>query len=251
MNYAELYNRQYAHGSLAGAKIPLPRLRRLLSPFNLDLTVEQVAARLLPPGGVLLDAGCGEGALCFLLQERYSKVIGLDVAPVRLARACEKASAVSNSRKFSFHEANLDQPLPVEDSSVDVLCSLNVIEHVFDIYSLVAEFHRVLKPGATALFQVPNVGYLKHRVRLLFGKLPVTSSPHNCPEIGWDRGHFHYFTMNAFCGLLKHAGFDVVRRTGTGLMGSWRNWYSALLTGDLVVLVRKPATVSLSPVDRS
>jgi SAM-dependent methyltransferase len=250
MNYAELYNRQYAHGSIVGAKVPFARLRRLLAPFNLDLTVEQVAARLLPPGGVFLDAGCGEGALCFLLQESYSKVIGLDVAPVRLARAREKASASTESSKFSFHEANLDQPLPVEGSSVDVLCSLNVIEHVFDIYSLVADFHRVLKPGAFALFQVPNIGYLKHRVRLFFGNLPVTSSPHNWPEIGWDGGHLHYFTMNAFCGLLKYAGFEVVRRTGTGLMGSWRNWRPSLLTGDLVVLVRKPTSEPLSQAGR-
>jgi len=163
----------------------------------------------------------------------------VDVAPVRLARAREKASAATDSSKFSFHESDLDQPLPVADSSVDVLCSLNVIEHVFDVYSLVADFHRVLKPGGFALFQVPNIGYLKHRARLLFGNLPVTSSPHNWPEIGWDGGHLHYFTLNSFTELLNHAGFEIVRRTGTGLMGGWRNWYPSLLTGDLVLLVRK------------
>jgi SAM-dependent methyltransferase len=250
MNYAELYNRQYAHGSMAGAKVPFARLRRLLAPFHVDLTVEQLAARLLPPGGVFLDAGCGEGALCFFLQEPYDKVIGVDVAPVRLARAREKARAARNSSKFSFLEADLDHPLPVVDSSVDALCSLNVIEHVFDVYSLVADFHRVLKPGAFALFQVPNIGYFKHRVRLLFGNLPVTSSPHNWPEIGWDGGHLHYFTMNAFCGLLNHAGLEIVRRTGTGLMGKWRNWHPGLLTGDLVVLARKRMCEPLSGAGR-
>jgi SAM-dependent methyltransferase len=239
MNYAELYNRQYAHGSMAGAKVPFARLRRLLAPFQVDLTVEQLASRLLPAGGIFLDAGCGEGALCFVLQESYERVIGLDVAPVRLARAREKARAAANASKFSFVEADLDRPLPVADSSVDVLCCLNVIEHVFDVHSLVADFHRILKPGAFALFQVPNIGYFKHRVRLLFGNLPVTSSPHNWPEIGWDGGHLHYFTMNAFCGLLHHAGLEIVRRTGTGLLGSCRNWRPALLTGDLVVLARK------------
>ena len=239
MKYAELYNRQYAHGDLIGARVPNASLRRLLSPFNVDLTVEQLATRLLPPGGVFLDAGCGESALCFPLQEFYDKVIGVDVAPVRLARAREKASAATNSSKFSFHESDLDQPLPVADRSVDVLCSLNVIEHVFDVYSLVSDFYRVLKPGALALFQTPNIGYVKHRVQLLFGKLPVTSSPNSWPEIGWDGGHLHYFTMDSFCGLLCHAGFEIMRRTGTGLVGSWRNWYPSLLTGDLVVLARK------------
>jgi len=250
MNYAELYNRQYAHGGIVGAKVPFARLRRLLAPLNVDLTVEQLATRLLPPGGVFVDAGCGEGALCFLVHESYDRVIGVDVAPVRLARAREKASTARDSSKFSFREADLDRPLPIEDNSVDVLCSLNVIEHVFDLYSLVADFYRVLKPGAFALFQVPNIGYLKHRVRLLFGNLPVTSSPYNWPEIGWDGGHLHYFTMNTFCGLLKHGGFEIVRRTGTGLMGRWRNWHPSLLTGDLVVLVRKATREPLSLAGR-
>jgi SAM-dependent methyltransferase len=239
MKYAELYNRQYAHGEIMGAKVPFASLRRLLSPFDLDLTVEKLVIRLLPSGGVFLDAGCGEGALCFLVEERYDQVIGIDVAPIRLARAREKARVAENSRKFSFREADLDQPMPVEDNSVDVLCSLNVIEHVFDVYSLVSHFYRVLKPGALALFQTPNIGYVKHRVRLLFGKLPVTSSPNNWPEIGWDGGHLHYFTMDSFCALLCHAGFEILRRTGTGLLGSWRNWYPSLLTGDLVVVARK------------
>jgi len=239
MKYAELYNRQYAEGDIIGAKVPFAPLRRLLSPFNVDLTVEQLATRLLPPGGTFLDAGCGEGVLCFLVQEQYEKVIGIDVASVRLARAREKASEAVNSNRFLFLEADLDQPLPVEGNSIDVLCSLNVIEHVFDVYALVADFHRVLRPGGFALFQTPNIGYVKHRVRLLLGRLPVTSSPNNWPEIGWDGGHLHYFTMDSFCSLLSGGRFEIVRRTGTGLMGKWRNWYPSLLTGDLVVLARK------------
>jgi ubiquinone/menaquinone biosynthesis C-methylase UbiE len=40
---------------------------------------------------VFLDTSCGEGALRILVQERYEKVIGVDVAQVRLGRAREKA----------------------------------------------------------------------------------------------------------------------------------------------------------------
>ena len=240
MRYAELYNRQYASGEILGAKVPSPRLRRLVKPLDVDLTVEQLAMEFLPPAQVFLDAGCGEGALCFMLAPRYERLIGVDVAEVRVARAAERATRESSDPdKFSFRVANLDFSLPVPNGSVDALCSLNVIEHVFDIYALVADFHRVLKSGGVALFQVPNIGYVKHRVRLLMGKLPVTSSPHNWVEIGWDGGHLHYFTMSSFCELLSHAGFKILRRTGTGLFGRWRNWRPSLLTGDLVVLAKK------------
>jgi SAM-dependent methyltransferase len=241
VKYAELYNRQYAETELMGASPAFAGLRRVLAPFDVDLTVEQLALRLLPRGGVFVDAGSGDGKLCFLLESRYQQVIGLDVATTRLNRAQQRVNSefAVIADKFSFLEADLDQRLPLLDSSVDVLCSLNVIEHVFDIYSITREFHRVLKPGGHCLFQVPNIGYLKHRLRLLVGKLPVTSSPNNWPEIGWDGGHLHYFTMGTFCELLVHAGFSVVHRTGTGLLGNFRNWWPSLLTGDLVVLARK------------
>jgi SAM-dependent methyltransferase len=203
--------------------------------------VEQLALRFLPRGYVFVDAGSGDGKLCFLVEARYDQVVGLEVSTTRLNRAQERVQSefAGSANKFKFLEADLDEPLPLPDGSVDVLSSLNVMEHVFDIYSLAAECYRVLKPGGHCMFQVPNIGYLKHRLRLLAGKLPVTSSPHNWHEIGWDGGHLHYFTMQAFCGLLGHVGFSIVRRSGTGLLGDLRNWWPSLLTGDLVVLARK------------
>ncbi len=241
MKYAELYNRQYAKEELAGGEPVLPGLRRLLSGLNVDLTVEELALRFLPPGKAFVDAGSGDGKLCFLLENRFEQVIGLEVAATRLNRAQERVQRdfADRATKFRFIETDLDQRLPLQDNSVDVLSSLNVIEHVFDIYSLISEFHRVLRPGGHCMFQVPNIGYIKHRLRLLAGRLPVTSSPYNWPEIGWDGGHLHYFTMGKFCQLLTHSGFTVVRRSGTGLFGDFRNWWPSLLTGDLIVLAQK------------
>jgi hypothetical protein len=50
MKYAELYNRQYTQGEIIGAEVPFAALRRLLLRFNVDLTVEQIANRLLLSG---------------------------------------------------------------------------------------------------------------------------------------------------------------------------------------------------------
>jgi SAM-dependent methyltransferase len=240
MNYAELYNKQYANGKIIGSKVPHSGLRRLFAPLNVDLTVEQLAFELLPASRVFLDAGCGEGDLCFMLAPRYERIIGIDVAEIRLTRARERAaSEFAGQDKFLFTSANLDYPLPVSDDSVDVLSSLNVVEHVFDLYKLLAEFYRVLKPDGLALLQVPNIAYLRHRLTLVMGRLPVTSSPDNWREIGWDGGHLHYFTMASLCGVLRENGFKILQQSGTGLFGRWRNWRPSLLTGDLVVLAQK------------
>jgi 2-polyprenyl-3-methyl-5-hydroxy-6-metoxy-1,4-benzoquinol methylase len=116
---------------------------------------------------------------------------------------------------------------------------LAVIEHVYDIFSLVEEMHRVLKPSGYIIAEVPNIAYLKRRIQLLFGKLPVTASSLNWKEVGWERGHIHYFTMKKFCWLFEQQGFQIKQKTGGGILASYRNWWPTLLTGDLCIKAQK------------
>lgn len=113
--------------------------------------------------------------------------------------------------------------------------AIAVIEHVFDPYFVVGEINMVLKDGDIFVAQVPNIAYIKQRVKLLLGKLPVTSSPYNWKEIGWDGGHLHYFTMNKFCLLFESQGFHIDKKSGSGFFAKFRNWYPSLLTGDLFI----------------
>jgi len=89
------------------------------------------------------------------------------------------------------------------------------------------------------IIEVPNIAYLKYRISLLLGKLPVTSSPYNWQEIGWDGGHNDYFTMKKFCWLFEQQGFQIEKKTGSGFLAVLRNWYPAFLTGDLIIKAKK------------
>jgi hypothetical protein len=97
-----------------------------------------------------------------------------------------------------------------------------------------------MRPGGVLIAEVPNVAYIKQRIRLLLGEIPVTSSPYDWDKIGWDGGHLHYFTQKTFCGLIEYAGFSIVKVTGCGFLGALRNFYPALLTGDICVKAVKP-----------
>jgi SAM-dependent methyltransferase len=121
----------------------------------------------------------------------------------------------------------------------DAVTCVAVIEHVFDPYFVANEIHRVLKDGGIFIAEVPNIAYLKQRIKLLFGKLPITSSSYNWQEIGWDGGHLHYFTKTTFCGLLEECGFEILTVSGSGLFARFRNFYPALLTGDICVKAKK------------
>jgi len=96
---------------------------------------------------------------------------------------------------------------------------------------------RTLKPGDYAVVEVPNIACSKNRVSFLLGKPPATSSPYDREGIGWDEGYIHYFTftMNKFSWLFESQGFRVVRKTGSGFLAKFRNWWTSLLCGDLVI----------------
>lgn len=97
---------------------------------------------------------------------------------------------------------------------------------------------RTLKPGDYAVVEVPNIACSKNRESFLLGKPPATSSPYDREGIGWDGGHIHYFTMNKFCWLFESQGFRMKKKTWSGFLAKFRNWWTSLLCGDLVIKTR-------------
>ncbi|MDI6808604.1 MAG: class I SAM-dependent methyltransferase [Candidatus Eisenbacteria bacterium] len=197
---------------------------------------------LLDGGDCLLDVGCGCGSLALRAGERFKRVYGIDISSSRIDEAGKSADARPGGvagLQFSVHDVNKKTSFP-ERMFDNVVC-IAVLQYVDNPYSVVGEINRVLKPGGIFIVQVPNAAYVKYRIRLAMGKLPVTSP---FPEVewkeaGWDGGNLHYFTKSTMCNMLADCGFTVLKVTGSGLFAGWRNWWPSLLTGDLVVKARK------------
>ena len=104
--------------------------------------------------GVALEAGCGEGYGARLLRAAgAAAVVALDydVASVR-----HVASAYSSADpSVAAVRANL-VALPLAAASVDVVASLQVVEHIWTPDELLAECARVLRPGGRLLLTTPN-----------------------------------------------------------------------------------------------
>lgn len=236
MNYKKLYEKQYGEKKLIN--LPLKQywgLRRLLRKYDWDryATTEQ----FIHPSKRILDIGCGEGYMLFRLKDKFDELYGFDVATSRLKEAKAKVKEIDSFKasKFKFVEGNADDSLPFPDDFYDVIICIAVMEHVYNISSLVKEIYRMLKPGGYVIAEVPNIAYLKHRISLLLGFLPVTSSPYNWEEVGWDGGHIHYFTMSKFCRLFKSQKFRIEEKSGCGFLAKFRNWWPTLLCGDLII----------------
>lgn len=223
MGVKQFYQEMY--GDQTREKPKSPYLYRKLSRF--DLNRYELAYQLAPGGNSVLDMGCGDGELLLRLKNKYQEVWGVDVAKSRIDRIKTRIGNKSNVH-VAIGDAN--QRLNFEDGFFDTITAISFLEHIFDPYHLIKECHRLLKKGGTLIVQVPNVAWLPNRLRLVVGKLPVTS---NAP--GWDGGHLHYFTRASLSKLFLDGGFTIVRITSGGIFAEPRRIWGSLLGPDIVI----------------
>jgi SAM-dependent methyltransferase len=108
--------------------------------------ISQVIQERHSARGALLDVGCGAGELWNLLQDRFDRYIGADL--VRYERFPAEGR---------FHLVDLDcSQLPIPNGSVDVVASVETIEHVENPRAFMRELARVLKPGGFLYVSTPN-----------------------------------------------------------------------------------------------
>lgn len=99
----------------------------------------------------ILDIGCGTG-LNSRAFEQFGEVYGLDIS--------EEALRFSSSRGSSRLIRGSADDLPLKDGSFDLLCALDLLEHVEDDLGAIREFHRILKPGGHLVLTVPAYMFL-------------------------------------------------------------------------------------------
>ena len=132
----------------------------------------RAVGELTPPGGELLDLGCGSGELARHLAAGGYRVTGCDIAPTMLRQA--EMADVRRAVRWVGLEPGW-QELPFADGSLDAVVSASVLEYVPDPGAVLAECARVLRPGGVLVCTVPDV---THPVRWLEWPLRlVASSP--------------------------------------------------------------------------
>lgn len=232
----EAYNRRYGCEDWR----PLSLYPNAVSPTRYD----DIARLLRVERGSYLEIGCGSGGLTIALASQFDRLVGLDLADVRieLARQVLAECYPGLTSKVEFRSHNAGDQLPFADASFDVVCACAVLEHCVDIFRVMDEIARVCRPGGCLVLTVPNICYIKHVVNLLLGKVPVTSGASReisyFRENGWDGNHLHYFSKASLRGLLRNVGFVDEAWTGDGRWARIRRWYCNFV-GNLTVRARR------------
>jgi 2-polyprenyl-6-hydroxyphenyl methylase/3-demethylubiquinone-9 3-methyltransferase len=150
-----------------------------------------------------LDAGCGPGTLSRYLADRGGQILGVD-ASTEMVRNAKLLSLEHPHRYLEFRQIDSIAALPVSSCSLDgILCS-SVLEYVPDVHACLAEFARVLRPGARLLVSVPNRASIIRRTQEKVYRLARAMGRSWFPFIEHSR---HAFTPSAFCNLLEQFGF--------------------------------------------
>lgn len=131
--------------------------------------------------GRLLDLGCGNAPLFHVYRDLVEDTVCIDW-PASL-----------HNQKHVDVFADLTRPLPLRDETFDTVLLSDVLEHIPNPESLIAEIARVLRPGGSAVIGVPFL-YPLH-------------------EIPYD---FNRYTRYQLERMLGNAGLEVVELVAIG-----------------------------------
>lgn len=149
-----------------------------------------------------LDVGCGAGLLCEPLTRLGAAVTGVDAAEENVNAAREHAKGSGLAIEYRWGDV---AQLGLVD--YDLVCSMEVIEHVADKAAFVASLAAATKPGGLMVLSTPN-RTLQSRVLLVEGAERFGAIP---------RGTHHwgdFVTPDELRGLLAGAGLEMGQPRG-------------------------------------
>jgi 2-polyprenyl-6-hydroxyphenyl methylase/3-demethylubiquinone-9 3-methyltransferase len=119
------------------------------------LRTELISAWTNPRGKQVLDIGCGGGLLAEALALAGAEVTAIDLSPalIEVARLHRLASGAPEIRYLVTDAASLAASEP---ASQDVVCCLELLEHVPEPATLVADAARLVRPGGHIVFSSIN-----------------------------------------------------------------------------------------------
>jgi SAM-dependent methyltransferase len=184
-----------------------------IRPISHQSTNDKVLSLVQPylrAGARIVDVGAGEGYFSKMIGDRVTSSLGR--APSEVLAACDLFPQFFRYGGVTCDPINPDGSLPYPDGAFDVVCSLEVVEHIQDQFAFARELCRITKPGGIAIVSTPNVLNLNSRVRYLHSGFTVLFDPllvsSNDPR--HTAGHINPVPYWYLSYQLRRAGFSSV-----------------------------------------
>ena len=155
-------------------------------------------AKLISQNSKVLDVGCGDGELMKYIYENITNDIrGLELSKHNVQKCIEKGLTVIEGDA----EKDLKQ---FPESSFDYVILSQTLQAFLDPENVINELLRV---GRKEIVTIPNFGYWKVRIHLLFqGTMPITE---NLPNEWYDTPNLHMCTIKDFVNYCKKKNIKI------------------------------------------
>lgn len=168
--------------------------------INLQRTDLKIISSIIEASSRVLDIGSGDGSLlAYLKEEKNVDGRGIEIKQSRVNAALSKGLAVIQGDA----EEELSQ---YPDKSFDYVIITRTLPAA---RNPVAVLRHILRIGERAIISMPNFGYWKVRMHLLFkGTMPVTKTLDNT---WYDTENIHLCTLKDFVSLVRKMSIVIER----------------------------------------
>lgn len=159
----------------------------------------------MPPTSAVATAWCS-----VVMAEFADKVTLVDSSSQQLALATSFLADHPEIEQRLMDAADLDFP----DESIDLVAMVRVLHHLPDPSAEIAELHRVLRPGGTAIVEVANVTHALNRVRHIVRREELSLTPLDIRSAAIrERGGIPFVNHHpaSVAGQFRAAGLQVER----------------------------------------
>src|SRR5436190_23269664 len=118
------------------------------------LRLEFIAAQQALQGQKIIDIGCGGGILAEALAKQGAEVTGIDKSQALIQAA--KKHAEENQLSIKYNLTDAESFAKNHSQSFDIVCCMELLEHVPDPCSLIQACSDLAKPGANIFFSTIN-----------------------------------------------------------------------------------------------
>jgi len=211
---------------------PEGKLRTLhhIAPARIQYLRDEIARQVgrnplldKPLSGVrILDIGCGGGLVCEPLAKLGATVTGIDPAAANIAIAREHASV--SGLVIDYREA-LVEDLASRGECFDVVCCLEVVEHVPDVRAFLTTVAKTVRPGGLLLASTLNRTLKSYALAIAAAEYMLRWLPAGTHD--WNR----FVTPAELSDHLMTAGLSTPRFTGLVFDPLGDRWHLARDTG--------------------
>jgi len=153
--------------------------------------------RIAPDAKSILEFGCGEAPLGAALKQRQKcRVVGIEIDP--------KAAAVARKRIDDVYCGDAREIVALIKEKFDWIIGGDIVEHIDEPWSFLADLRKVAAPGGRLLLSIPNIAHAAVVSDLLRGRFDYVYMGLTCV------GHLRFFTKRTIEEMLSIAGWTVV-----------------------------------------